>query len=114
MDASKTQLFLTVPLVAMLLAGCSSEPGPSYAISGVFERSTTQADLDDLQARLAPHGASAQIMESFPMQYQIRDLDADTCADIRVLLLGLAYIAAVGECRVTSGTGNPDEPTSSP
>ncbi len=114
MDASNAPRLLILPLLAMLLAGCGDDPGPNYVISGVFERSTTQADLDDFQARLAPHGASAQIMESFPMQYQIRGLDADTCADIRVLLLGLDYVAAVGECRVTSGTGHPDEPTASP
>lgn len=104
---------LALALASTLLAGCGG-PGPTYLISGVFEPDATPEDIDDLQARLAVHGATAQIMESYPLQYQIRGLNAADCADIHEVLRGLPYIDVVGECRELVASGDPDTPVTSP
>lgn len=86
-----------VLLAALVLAGCSGD-AVSYRLGGSFTQTRTAADMDDFQATVAPYSDDVAIMESFPEQFSIRDLDADGCAELRGKLLAKTYLAVVGEC----------------
>jgi hypothetical protein len=94
---------LLLSSLILLLAGCAETPGGvEYRVGGSFTEDATQADVEDLQRRLAAWGADAAIMESYPLQYQIGGLDGPSCDEVRAMLANRPYIASVGRCQAVA------------
>lgn len=98
---------LTTPalVLVLFLAGCTSTGDEAdRSLSGTFTEETDQADLEDLERRLEPYGASLAVLESFPMQYRIAPLSPEDCEEVRALLGGLTYVRDVGTCQPIQGS----------
>lgn len=107
---------IVVPLaLAALLAGClggTLSESETWFLSGGLDESTTQADLDALAADV-PEGAELTILESHPMQFQIRGMTKETCPDVRVKVLAHDFVRDVRACEPINASGAaPDVPTS--
>lgn len=121
MGKSMVRILCLLSVVATL-AGChaptddagDTEDPEQWAIPGTFTEEATQQDIEDLETRLQPYDGSMVVMESFPMQYRIEGPVKDDCPDVRAMLLGLEYVAEVGNCLAVTEAASPDESTGSP
>lgn len=80
----------------VVLSGCVA--GGQYSLSGTFTEDATQADMEDLGDRVAAHGGTLDLMESFPVQFSASGLDNNGCDAVREEALARDYVAAVGSC----------------
>lgn len=89
-------------LLAVLLAGCAHEDraGPDdQRLGGTLTEDVDDEGRADLQRRAEQRGATLNIMESFPEQFDIRPFSPSECDNLALELSQLDYIAEVGECR---------------
>lgn len=99
-----TLLLAALAGLAAPLAGClepevaESVDEGEYLIAGRLAEDVTQAQTEELRAHVAARGAGLLLMESFPMRYQVRPLDAGECEDVRRWLQAREYVVTVGGC----------------
>lgn len=91
-------------LLVIGMPGCTEpSPGaPSYEVAGSFTEAATQADVDDLERRLAHWEAGLAVLETYPMQYRITIADGPACDEVREMLAARPYVADVGRCRAVA------------
>lgn len=70
-------------------------PAPRQ-LSGAFKEEASQADLAEAQRLSKAEGGDMAILESFPMQFSVKGLDAGACARLREALAAEPYVARVG------------------
>jgi hypothetical protein len=105
------RLLVLALLAVVAVSGCTSA-SPPYQFGGTFRESATASDLQDFEARMKRWGAQDVIvMESFPMQFQVRGLGED-CEGARIEATSLPYVHSASGCRQTTDVRNPDSPTS--
>ncbi len=100
-------------LLALLVAGCVEPPaskGERYTFSGALTEDAGDGEIRELRATIEPYGGTLLLMESFPLQYQARDLFADSCEKVHKRFVARPYVASATECRAETFAENPEEP----
>ncbi|HET6397930.1 MAG TPA: hypothetical protein VFH47_00060 [Candidatus Thermoplasmatota archaeon] len=102
MDAALLHVATAALLAASAgaLAGCTEDAGmePGWTLRGHFTAGRTDADIDDLRARVESRGGTVAILESFPEQFVASRLSAASCDALHAELSRLPYLEDVRSC----------------